>query len=129
MMNIGGSAITSITHVTQFTSITQFTDAAPNQPLRLLDAPGGPERCVFGAVEKGDFELAAVPEIPLDLVGQVVHGSDDLGHAVALEEREDMLHDRAVADRHQRLGPIRGHGPQSRPLSPCHDDGFHADSL
>ena len=40
-----------------------------------------------------------------------------------------VLHARLVENGHQRFGAVRGQGPQARPLSARHDNGFHERDL
>src|SRR5207247_127489 len=69
-------------------------------------------------------ELLAVTEVVPDEGGEELDGDDRLVEAVPFEQSQHVLHDRAVGHREQRLGLVRGHRPQARPLAPCHDDGL-----
>ena len=50
----------------------------------------------------------AVAQVRLDLVAEVPHAEHDPADAVALEQRQLMVHERPPGDRDQRLGEIGG---------------------
>ncbi len=96
-------------------------------PQRLPGVPHaarGAERHLLGGVLQAHPELLAVAEVVPDEGGEELDGHYRLVEPVPLEQPQHVLHDRAVGHGKQRLGLVRGHRPQARPLSPCHDDGL-----
>ena len=96
----------------------------PQRVLGVAHAARGAQRHLLGGVLQAHPELLAVAEIVTDEGGQELDGHDRLVEPVPLEQPQDVFHDRAVDHGKQRLGLVRGHRPQARPLSPCHDDGL-----
>ncbi len=93
--------------------------------LGVLDAAGRAQRRLLDRVVDVDAERAAVAEVAADDLGQERQSDDDVVDAVPLEQLDDVLHARLVADGHHRLGLVAGERPQARALSAGHDDGAH----
>jgi hypothetical protein len=69
-----------------------------------FDRARGSERRVFDHVVHRDAERAPIAEIAFDLVGEIVQRGHDFREAVSAEQIDDVLHDRLVRDRSERLG-------------------------
>ena len=54
--------------------------------LGLLDAARRPQRRVFHRVDQIDAQFRPVAEVPLDLIGEIIEGDDDVCDAGALEQ-------------------------------------------
>ena len=87
--------------------------------------PGRAERRLLGGVDHAHAELAAVAEVVADGVGEEGHRDDDVGDAVAPQQRHDVLHHRAAHQRQHRLGQVRGLRAQPGALAARHDHGLH----
>ena len=72
-----------------------------------LHGAGRAERRVFDDVRHAYAEVAAVAEVTLDFVGEVVQRGDDVFHAVPPQQVDDVLHHRFVGDGRERLGTAR----------------------
>ena len=86
---------------------------AGQEVVRHLDRARGAERRVLDDVVHLHAERAAVPEPRLDLVGEIVEGSDDLGEAVPPQQIDDVLHDRLAGDGRERFRAPRCQRTQS----------------
>ena len=93
--------------------------------LSVLDAARGTQGAFLHEIGEVDPERGAIAEIGLDLPGHVLQRHADLGDAVALEQANRMLHDRAVHDGNHGFRDVAGEGAQTRPLASSHDDRFH----
>ncbi len=91
----------------------------------VADAAGGAEQLLLALVGDLDPERRAVAEPPLDLLREPVEVRDDLVDAVGAEQPHELLDDRDVADRDDRLGDRVGYRPQSRAEARCHDHRAH----
>jgi len=80
--------------------------AVLEKTFRLLNTPGSTQRRCFDAVAHLDAEILAIAEIALDLFRKVVKRCDDIVDSMPFEERNDVLHNRLIADRNHRLGSI-----------------------
>ncbi len=78
-------------------------------------AAGRAQQLLFEAVVGPQPERFAVAEVAADVVGVVVQVDADLGHAVARQQAQDVLHDRAIDDRRHRLGGAIGERRQPVP--------------
>ena len=93
--------------------------------LDALHAPGRPQRGLFDRVDDLDAPLRAIAEVRDDLVGEVVEGHDDGLDAVPLEQLDDVLHHRLVAQPYHGLGSVEGERAQARAFSTSHDHSLH----
>src|SRR2546421_2313703 len=57
-----------------------------------------------------DAEPAAIAEVALNLIAEIVDIDHDLVETVFAQQLDDVLHHRAIYDRHQRLRQIPGQG-------------------
>ena len=92
---------------------------------RVLHRAGGAERLLLDRVLDAHAEGAAVPEVAADHLRHERERHHDVVDAVAMHELDDVLDARLAADRHHRLGLVRGQRTQARPLSSGHHDCAH----
>ena len=92
------------------------------------DAPGGAQRAVLVGVGDVEPELLARSEVVLDDRPEVVERDDDVGDPVVLEQPQDVLDGRGVAQGDHGLGPLEGERTQARAFAAGHDDRLHAGS-
>ena len=70
--------------------------------------------------------IRAVAEGRRDLLRAVAHGRADLRKAAAAQQQEDMLHQAAPEQRHERLGRLARHAFEPFSLAACQNDRLHA---
>ena len=91
----------------------------------VADAAGRTQGGRLGGVGQADVHVGAVAEVVADLTGQELDGDHDVLDPVVPDVPDDVLHDRAVADREHRLGLVGGEWPQARAFAAGHDDRLH----
>ena len=84
---------------------------------------GRPERLLLAQVVDGRAEPAAVAEVILDEVAQVVHRHRDPLDPEADAVQDESLDDRASGDREHRLGQVLGQRSQPHAAAAGHDHG------
>ncbi len=92
---------------------------------RVAHRTGRAEGRLLGGVDHRDPELAAVTEVAADGVGQEGDRDDDVGDAVAPQQRHDVLHHRTTDEGEHRLGQVGGLRAQPGALAAGHDHGLH----
>ena len=85
----------------------------------------GAERLLLDGVLDAHAERAAVAEVAADHLRHEGERHDDVIDAVPVHQLDDVLDARLAADRHHRLGLVRGQRPQTRPLASRHHDCAH----
>src|SRR5436305_9460279 len=108
-------------------------DVAVHRDERLVEAGDGAQRArgALRLVLPVPVELKAVGEDPLlrevqlDELAEVADAEVDLLYARVRQAAHDVLEDRAVADRHERLGDDRRVGAQPRSEASGQDHGSH----
>ena len=91
----------------------------------VADAARRAQQLVLVAVGELDPERRAVAEAVADGVREPVQVGDHLAEAVAAQEQQDVLHHRAVGDRHHRLRDLVGERAQAGPQARCHHHRSH----
>src|SRR5690242_15608073 len=91
----------------------------------ILHAARGAKWNLFTGVVDMHTNLRPVAKIVFDGAGHVLHGDNDVGDSMALEQIEDMLHDRATHNWHHRFRTRDGQWSQSRALAASHHYSFH----
>ena len=89
------------------------------------DAPCSAQQLLLVAVGEVDPQSRAVAEAIADRVREPVQVGDHRAEAVPAQEPQDVLHDRAVRHRHQRLGDLVGERPQAGPQARRHHHRSH----
>ena len=93
---------------------------AGEQVVRHLHRARGAERRVLDDVVHRHAVRAAVAEVRLDLVGEIVQRRDDLVEAVPLQQLDDQLHHRLAGNGRERFGSARGQRTKPGALAPSH---------
>ena len=79
----------------------------------VADAARRTQRGLLGGVDHAHPELAAVPEVGADRVGEIGDGYDNLVDAMLAQQVDDVFHHRPVGQRNHRLGQVGGQGAQA----------------
>ncbi|MNX78966.1 hypothetical protein D3C86_1105790 [compost metagenome] len=99
----------------------------------LLDGLDRPRRAeghlLLDRVGDVDPEVAAVPEVVLDDLRQVVEGDEDVGDPMPLEEVDDVLRHGAVQHRDHGLGNVAGERAQAGTGTAGHQNSLHRELL
>jgi len=93
--------------------------------LRVLDAPGRPQRRILHDVGDVHPEVRAVTKVVPNRGAQVLERDHHIADAMLAQQAEDVLHHRLADDRHQGLRQPARQRPQPGPLATRHDHCFH----
>ena len=91
------------------------------QLAKPAGAAGGAQQLLFEAVVGVQAKGPAVAEVAPDVVGVVVQVDADLGHAVARQQPQDVLHHRTIDDGRHGLGGAVGERRQAGAQTGRHD--------